>query len=269
MNDRPEVNSTVSEKGSREFQVAQAELPSVDAGAQNAGPNLGPNLDPSAAPVPVTVYPQGTANGPWTVDKGPVDLARIKQTIVPVAGKPVVLPDDLQLSGIMVSGDDLVLKAANGDLIVIQGGLKALPSLVIGTVEIPAGALLASLQVGGVTLPAAGGQTAGADAASPAAPGSSGGNFARGPGGIGDVFQISDLLDFSERGRGTEKNKLEEGFLKKTPGQPNLPPNIAQDGSGVTKEFLDNAGNENTGSHIVKGSLQFEDPNQADTRKEN
>ena len=192
MNDRPEQNAPVAEKVSLKFQMAQAEIqpPVVDA----------------QVPVP----------GPLALDKSPIDLTKIKQTIVPEVGKPVVLPADLQLSGIMVNGEDLIVKAANGDLIVIQGGLKATPSLVIGTVEIPAAALIASLQVGGVTLPAAGQASPGADAAQgPDNPTSSGGNFARGPGGIGDAFEFRDLLDFSERNRGTEKKEQFDGFVVK------------------------------------------------------
>ncbi len=242
MNDRPDVNASVSEKVSLNFQVAQAEVPAVNTPAVNSdAQGVGPNPGPNPAPVPATEYPQTSAAAPFAVDKGPIDLTKVKQTIVPVAGKPVVLPPDLQLSGIMVNGDDLVIKAANGDLIVIQGGLKALPSLVIGTVEIPAAALIASLQVGGVTLPAAGpaaGQTAAADAATPAAPGSSGGNFARGPGGIGDAFQIRDLLDFSERSRSIEKKQLEDGLLV---AKVKLPPAIItiNDGEPLSVEDPD------------------------------
>ncbi len=194
-------------------QVAQAETATQPLPVPGTPPveSVAPGTVPAA---PANVNQAAQSNAAFAVEKpAAVDLSKAKLTLTPVAGQPLVLPADTQIAAILVSGEDLIIRETDGDLIIIKGGLKTVPSLVLGTVEIPSAALVASLQANGVSLPAAGGADGGGEAAGQGAQ-SSGGNFARGPGGIGDPFNIRDLLDFSERGRSTEKKELLEGTTK-------------------------------------------------------
>jgi large repetitive protein len=218
MNDRP---NTQSLDGATPVKQDFVQLAQADGAAQpETPPPPGTVVEKSPAGIfpafePYAGKSAATANAPFAVEK-PVnlDLSKAKLTLTPDAGKPVVLPADTQIAAILVVGEDLVIREEDGDLIVIKGGVKAVPSIVLGTIEIPAAALVASLQANGISLPAAG--EAGTAQAGGEGPQSSGGNFARGPGGIGDPFNIRDLLDFSERERGTEKKDLAEGTKSKS-----------------------------------------------------
>ncbi len=216
MNDRPDYNlpsETPNAAAKQNLQMAQAETGTQPAVVpENAQQPAGGKSPAGVTPPPVqeTKYPAVQANAPFAVENATnLDLKAAKLTLVPVAGQPVTLPPGTEIAAILVSGEDLIIREADGDLIIIKGGFKSVPSLVIGNFEIPANALVASLQANGISLPAAG------DAAQAGAEGtpSSGGNFARGPGDIGDPFDIRDLLDFSERNRSTEKKELQEGFI--------------------------------------------------------
>ncbi len=134
-------------------------------------------------------------------------------------GEPIVLPPDTQIEAILVNGNDLIIREADGDLILIKGGLKNVPDIIIGTVEIPADALVASLEAGGITVPAAGEE---------AGPGqrSSGGNFAGPPGFIGDAFDIRALLKPTAFDRAFTERPKYEGFVKKNDAEPQADPDI-------------------------------------------
>ncbi len=175
------------------------------------------------APV-VAVNGQANAGGAFAVEKiGSYNAADVKLQFTAEKGKVIELPADAQIEAILVSGDDLIIKEANGDLVLIKGGLKLIPVIHIGSIEIPAEALMASLTAGGVTLPAAG------DAAQAGTNQSSGGNFGPDAGHIGDAFHISDLLPFSEFDRHFDDKQLQEGFIVKVNNPPVI---IGIDGSG-------------------------------------
>ena len=109
------------------------------------------------------------------------------------ASNVVKLPANVSIENIRVEGSDLVLEQADGTLVTIKDAAANVPTFMIGDVEVPRVALLAALEASGVDV------AFGADgsmAASPASnlPNSSGGNFEVPPGGIGDGFDLSDLL---------------------------------------------------------------------------
>ena len=187
---------------------------------------------------------------------GTYNAAAVKATFDAATVKVLELPADTQIAAILVNGEDLIIREADGDLILIKGGLKHIPAIHIGTLEIPAEALTASLQAGGVTVPAAG-EATNANAKS------SGGNFAGDEGHIGTPFHIRDLLPPTAFDRQFEDTRLERGGFR---GQPNLPPVIEQDGTGDVTEWTDNSSQEIANTpHTASGTLAFEDPNQADT----
>ena len=211
MNDRADRTNSIEISEKTSLQVAQAAVP--------VPPADGAVI---AAPIPTTPAPVANPAATFHVESAKsIDLTAVKLMINAEPGKSVTLPSGTQIAAILVNGDDIVIRETNGELIVIKGGLKNVPSLVVDGVEIPSVALVASLQAGGITLPAAG------DAAGNAGAGangqqSSGGNFARGPGDIGDPFQIRDLLGFSEFSRGQSKIPEFESFKIKQNFKPLL-----------------------------------------------
>ena len=153
----------------------------------------------AATETPAAPAPQAPAAvGGFAVEKVETfDAAAVKLQITAEDGKIIELPADTQISAILVDGDDLLIKEVNGDLILIKGGLKHMPTLHLGTIEIPSAALSASLTANGVTLPAAGdqGNAQGQNK-------SSGNHFGPDAGNIGDPFHVHGLLPFSEIDRG-------------------------------------------------------------------
>ena len=126
------------------------------AASTDTAPATGPA--PATTPTPTVTVANKNGQSAFTVEKVTTfDPAAVKQTITAEVGKPIELPADAQIDAILVSGNDLIIRESNGDLILIKDGLKHVPVLHIGSIEIPAEALTASLTANGVTLPAAGG----------------------------------------------------------------------------------------------------------------
>ena len=70
------------------------------------------------------------APGGFAVEKVETfDAAAVKLQVTAEDGKVIELPADTQIIAILVDGDDLLIKEANGDLILIKGGLKHMPTL--------------------------------------------------------------------------------------------------------------------------------------------
>ena len=144
----------------------------------------------SGEPVPVDVG-SGTPVQPGAAAPNPATDAPLEYTAD--ASNVVKLPANVSIENIRVEGSDLVLEQADGTLVTIKDAAANVPTFMIGDVEVPRVALLAALEASGVDV------AFGADgsmAASPASnlPNSSGGNFEVPPGGIGDGFDLSDLL---------------------------------------------------------------------------
>uniref|UniRef100_UPI00307B122D hypothetical protein n=1 Tax=Anderseniella sp. Alg231-50 TaxID=1922226 RepID=UPI00307B122D len=127
--------------------------------------------------------------GSATAKTDQIDTAAIRETVTVTEGQPVVLPADFQLAAVLVSGNDLVLRGTDGSLIVISDGVNNVPTIQTAAgIEIPANVMVSAIN-------SANTQTAaGEDGSEPTAPASSGGNFAAGPGQIGDPFDLTELL---------------------------------------------------------------------------
>jgi VCBS repeat-containing protein len=140
------------------------------------------------------------------------------QRVTPGPDGVVVLPAEVSLNDIKVSGRDLLVQMPDGSVMVIVDGAVLVPQLVFGNVEVPATSL-AALLIGQEIQPAAG------------PPQSSGGNFAVDVGGLGDPIGLGDLLpptalEFPE------------------PEQRDIIPDFEEDDPGiiiVTPEFPDGA----------------------------
>ena len=166
---------------------------SVVAQAENSEPASTPAETPPAAtgePVPVDVG-SGAPVQPGAPGSAPATDAPLVYTAD--AGNVVRLPANISIENIRVEGSDLVLEQADGTLITIKDAAANVPTFIIGDVELPRVALLAALEASGVDV------AFGADGSMAASPGSnlpssSGGNFEQPPGGIGDGFNLSDLL---------------------------------------------------------------------------
>lgn len=145
--------------------VAQADPVPVDAG--------------SGEPVQAT---QPTAAAP---------MQAMPTEFVADASNVVHLPASISIDNIKVDGNNLVLEQADGTLIVIKDAAANVPTFLLGDVEVPRVALIAALEAGGINV------AFGADGSFTAGGGSaqgSGGNFEIQAGGIGDGFDVSDLL---------------------------------------------------------------------------
>ena len=141
-------------------------------------------------PVPVDVG-TGTPVQPAAAASGPATDIPLEYTAD--ASNLVKLPANVSIENIRVDGADLVLEQADGTLVTIKDAAANVPTFVIGDVEVPRVALLAALEASGVDV-AFGADGSIAAASGGTAAGSSGGNFAVPPGGIGDGFDLSDLL---------------------------------------------------------------------------
>ncbi|PWK76757.1 DUF5801 repeats-in-toxin domain-containing protein [Aminobacter sp. AP02] len=107
------------------------------------------------------------------------------------ASNVVHLPANISIDNIKVDGNNLVLEQADGTLIVIKDAAANVPTFLLGDVEVPRVALIAALEAGGINV------AFGADGSIAAGGGSaqgSGGNFEIQAGGIGNGFDLSDLL---------------------------------------------------------------------------
>ena len=180
-------------------QLAMADVPQDVAGQNLKSENL---VQIAAA----TTAGDQAAPGSFSVEKVTTyDPAAVKQQIIAEDGIVIDIPADNSVSAILVNGNDIIIREANGDLILVKDGLKHLPTLHIGNIEVPSAALSASLTANGVTLPAAG--DTGAQNANAK---SSGGQFGPDAGNIGDPFHIRDLLPFSDLNRefGDHQNQI-------------------------------------------------------------
>lgn len=100
-------------------------------------------------------------------------------------GEFLRLPADASIDQPRVNGSDLEFVQPDGSIIVVPEGAIIGLTIFIGDVEIPPQTVAALFEANGIEA-----------AAGPAGPGSqsSGGNFERPVGGIGDAFDIGDLL---------------------------------------------------------------------------
>jgi hypothetical protein len=85
-----------------------------------------------------------------------VDRSEVSMSVKAQAGQPVIIPDGKQIIAILANGEDLFIRLDDGSLILVEGGLKNIPSIQFNGAEIPAESLTAALQANGVVLPAAG-----------------------------------------------------------------------------------------------------------------
>ncbi|MFN4140979.1 DUF5801 repeats-in-toxin domain-containing protein, partial [Aestuariivirga sp.] len=191
-----EVQSAAGQESwSSPQQLAQstAATPTSENGVQSETPAAAPVAEGQQA----AMTPDGNGFAVEQVES--VDAAKVILEVTAEKDKPIVLPPGTQIDAILVNGDDLIIREADGDMIIVKGGLKAVPTLVIGNIEIPSEALAAALEAGGIVLPAAG-----PDAEQL----SSGGNFWADPGTIGPAFKIRDLLPFSEFDRAWPEEQI-------------------------------------------------------------
>jgi hypothetical protein len=118
-----------------------------------------------------------------TQTDAPASGENVRLVVVARDGEVVRLPAGTSLDELEISGDDIILRQPDGSIIIIENGVEVVPTILIGDIEIPAETLLAALEGAAVAAGPDGG-----------AAGGSGGNFAVDVPGIGDAFDISDLL---------------------------------------------------------------------------
>ncbi|MCG7507752.1 DUF5801 repeats-in-toxin domain-containing protein, partial [Mesorhizobium retamae] len=176
------------------------------------------------------------------------------------ADKMVHLPANTSIDNIRVEGTNLVLQQADGSAVVIKDGAVNVPTFIVGDVEFPRVALLAALQTSGVDVAfgADGSISAGQGAA---ANPSAGGNFERPAGGIGDGFDLSDLLP---------PTALQFGLLDRHelyPAAPNRDPLFSDfsisslSEEGLAGGNLDSDGsNDTTNATLITGTFPATDP---------
>ena len=166
---------------------ATGSLPGAPAGQadlQGMLPASAQDAPDAAAPVVLAqVQPQPQAQDEATQTDAPASDENAPLVIVARDGEVIRLPAGTSLEELEISGDNIVLRQADGSVIVIENGVNVVPTIVLGDIEIPAETLLAALEGAAV----AAGPDGGAE-------GGSGGNFAVDVPGIGDPFDISDLL---------------------------------------------------------------------------
>ena len=127
------------------------------------------------------------------------------QALVAGIDGTITLPDGVTLDNIRVDGRNLIVTLPDGSVRVITDGAIFAPQLVIDNVEVPA-ANLAALLLGRETQPAAG----------PAQSG--GGNFIVPVDGIGDPFDLGDLLGPTDLAFGLpEDDGLDQEFIDEDP----------------------------------------------------
>ena len=134
------------------------------------------------------------------------DSAAVKQTLTAVDGVPIELPEDTEVAGLMTFKNDLIIKIADGSLIYIIGGALNPPTLLLGQIEIASADLAAALHSGASVIPAAGPE-------GPEQVQSSGGDFARDPGNVGDPLNAVPLLPPTAFAREFEEIEDFQGLL--------------------------------------------------------
>ncbi|MEP9395946.1 hypothetical protein, partial [Mesorhizobium sp. KR2-14] len=227
-----------SEAGTAHMIVAQAEA------AQS-----------EADPVPVDAGSGAPIQQGATETSGAPNPAPATQEYALEAGNVVHLPANVSIDNIKVDGQNLVLEQADGTLIVIKNAAANVPTFILGEVEVPRVALLAALEASGVDVAfgpngsiSVGGST-----------NSSGGNFALPLGGIGQGFNLSDLLpptalEFSQ----LDARDLYPGVANQAPGI-----DLLGDSGIVHESGLPGVGS-NPGSvtegHIYEGQFRLSDP---------
>ena len=120
---------------------------------------------------------------------GDFDPNAVTQSFPAAPGGSITLPAGTVIDRILVSGNDLVIIAADGSVYLIENGAQSVPSLVVDGVTIPSADLASALSEVPAIQSAAGPQGGGF-------PGSSGNNFTDFDfGDIGNGFDIGGLLD--------------------------------------------------------------------------
>ncbi len=119
---------------------------------------------------------------------GDFDPNAVTRTFPATPGGSITLPAGTVIDRILVSGNDLVVIAADGSVYLIENGTQSVPSLVVDGITIPSAVLASALSEFPAVQPAAGPQGGGF-------PGSSGNNFMDFDfGDIGNGFDIVGLL---------------------------------------------------------------------------
>ncbi|MGI9481944.1 MAG: hypothetical protein ACR2OR_06265 [Hyphomicrobiales bacterium] len=132
-------------------------------------------------------------------------------------GGAVELPDGAEIEAILVSGSDLIIRTANGDLIIIKDALLNMPSILVGNIEIPADSLIAALEAEGIVVPASGDEEG---------PPSSGNNFTV-DNPILNIFDPTELLPPTAFDRAFPTvEEFNNQFNLLTPGPDIAPPEI-------------------------------------------
>ncbi|WP_292441777.1 DUF5801 repeats-in-toxin domain-containing protein, partial [Mesorhizobium sp.] len=197
-----------------------------------------------AEPVPVDVG-SGT---PAQAEAPAAANAPAAHEYVADAGNIVKLPANVAIDNIRVEGHNLLLEQPDGSVIVIKDGALNVPTFVLGDVEVPRVALLAALEASHVDI------AFGADGSIQAGNGSSnsaGGNFAIPPGGIGNGFDLSDLLPPTALQFGQLEPR--ELFV----GLQNHDPEISDFTTHVSEEGLTGGNKDSDGSSDTTDSPSF------------
>ena len=146
-----------------------------------------------------------------------VDETAIRARLEIGADNTVKIPGDVRIDAILVSGNDIIIRGADGSLYVIVDGFKQVPTIQLNGFDIPSAALTASLNAANI-LPAAGPESADQPAST-----SSGGNFATDPGGVGDPFDITDLLPPTAFSRAFDNAEEFQPFIERSVSAPDTP----------------------------------------------
>ena len=138
------------------------------------------------------------------------DTTAVKQTLTATEGVPIELPEGADVTGLFPFQNDLIIQEADGSLIYIIGGAIHPPTLIIGQIEIASADLSAAFSSGSLVIPAAGPD-------GPEQQPSSGGNFARDPGIVGDPLNPVPLLPPTAFDRQFEDIEEFEGLIEDDP----------------------------------------------------
>jgi VCBS repeat-containing protein len=166
--------------------------------------------------------------------------------VMPSPDGIITLPPGASLDSVRVVGRDLVVTLPDGTQWIIVDGAIFVPQLVINNVQIPP-ANLAALLIGQEPQPAAG------------PPQSSGGNFAIPVGGIGDPFDLGDLLPPTDLSFGTpQREEVYYPFPDDEPDviviTPDNPAGAESASASVSEAGLPARGNEPPGSNAAANS---------------
>ncbi|MCZ4292378.1 VCBS domain-containing protein, partial [Hoeflea alexandrii] len=180
--------------------------------------------------------------------------------IVPDAENRVTLAASASIENIQLDGDDLLLIQPDGSQIRIIGGALNVPTFIIGDIEVPQEALVATLETSGFNVAAGPNNTL---SVSPQTPTGSGGEFEDSSGAsiAGDGLQTLSLLgDTSGAGDGGAGAAIDENTG-----------NIASVVTGGVStggivESVDNPGGIDADPVAATGSITFFDPDFGETR---